>query len=314
MVLVIVVIILAIAATMLIGEATFQRVRLANIADGALITVASKFCQGLNQIKAIHTRMFLNYIQLQTTLLTSGNCGMAFCTKLDGYARTLGYNLMGIQSNYSLYKQAQEVAKNATKNLRSSLYDVSFGGALVDEPKPFEPDEVLPGGGLNYEKYANRPSNFTTTFLAFKTAHKDDWFKNNQLSYSFNKSVAAFLNKQGVLTSGAPDASYESYLSVTLQGIPAQVRVRPQRMVVVFLYCQPCTPGVPCCFWPGFVPHPWAWINNVDMGSGNFGMSVQKKLAFRRLPFFGRDIHLSHNNSARIKGSVWSSYDFALTQ
>jgi len=318
MVLVIAVIILAIAATMLIGEAVFQRIRLANIADSALITVASKFCQSLNQIKAIHTRMFLNYISLQTSLITmTGTCGRCygigvFCSIADGYARTLGMNLLGIQSNYSLCRQAGEIARNAGKNMRTGLYDASFGGALVDEPKPFLSSEVSPDGGLDYEAYANRDSNFTTVFRTFKKANPKTWFINNRLSYSFNKSTKAFLEKQGTLTVGAPEASYESYLSVTLEGIPTEVQVKPQRMIVVFFKVIYTPWG--CIPIPIPVPHPWAWINSVYIGSSPYTLRVQKKLTFKTLPFFSRDIILTHNNAVKIRGTVWSSYDFTLTQ
>lgn len=108
-----------------------------------------------------------------------------------------------------LFEQAERVAKNAPKDFRMGLYDQVFGGALIDEPKPFI---EIPGGNarrmlptdpadpnyldcnattgplpldcneiergpngrvtfINYNKYLNRDSNFSRLWRDYKKAN-----------------------------------------------------------------------------------------------------------------------------------------------
>ena len=323
MVLVVAVLILAIAATMLIGEAGFQRIRLANIADGTLLSAASNFCQGLNQIRMIHKRMFLNYIQMQVMLLFSprANCPacapcptfMNFCSKALGYEYAWIESLYGIQTSALLYLQARKIAGGMAKDLRVGLYEGAFGGALVDEPKPFLESEVIydtSSGrvtGLDYTSYIKRDSHFTETWRNFKSENKEGWYGNDMISYSWNKTQEALAHPGQFNT---PDPSYESYLKVSLQNVPRKVSVKPMPMVLIFFWCKS---GAVVCwsFIPGFVINPFAWIRKIDIGSNNFGLTLEKRLPFRRFPFFGnRDIDLRHSSRVKIRGSVWTGYEF----
>ncbi len=137
MVLLMAVIILAIAGTKFIGDLGFIRLRIANIADSALISGASAFCRGLNQIRISHTSMLYNYINLQAKMLSR-----VWPTKYSGYAYAIGYDLYGIKLNEDILKNARAVAKDMTKELRVSMYDAIIGGALVEEPKPFIEDRA----------------------------------------------------------------------------------------------------------------------------------------------------------------------------
>lgn len=310
-ILVVVVLILAIAAVMLVGEVGFQRIRLANITDSALVSAASKFCQGLNQIRILHTRMLLNYIQMQATLLFSS----PYPSKALGYRDAYLMNLYGIQSNYDLFNQANNTAEDMAKDLRVSLYETAFGGALVDEPKPFLESEVTRDAnsrviGLDYDRYTQRDSHFTSTYRSFKSGNRTNWYRNNLLSYSFNKSKDRVLAGPGSLSAGEPASGYESHLRVEMGDVPEDISVRAQRMVAVFFYCAPHKG----CWVPGFVIHPWAWINRIDIGSDSFGLNVQKHLTFSRLPFFPREVDLNQRSRVRIRGSVWSGYEFRLEQ
>ncbi|MDD5731074.1 MAG: hypothetical protein PHN57_08135 [Candidatus Omnitrophica bacterium] len=367
MILVVAVLILAIAGTMIIGETGFIRLRMANIADAAMISGASAFCRGLNQIRMSHTRMLLNYIQLQTAMLAVG----IFPTKWQGYAAATGWGLIGIEQNMALLNQAKDVAKNMAKDLRTSVYDGTFGGALIDEPKPFiwfagnagypeypglpvdtcDPanvtaenylGEISRGGSgwsprdpiifINYDKYLKRDSHFTCEYRKLKRKEfpydtmlgSEPWYKQDHFSYIFNKKlghdgVDGFLAYPGVISIVDPprldtDASrqgneFDSYVRAQLSSFPSDVSVDPQFMLIFFLYCAKLDPCVPA---PGFIPHPYAWIRRVSFGSQNWGLNIQKKVPFTSLPFYGRDVDLEHNTKVRIRGSVWSGYDFQL--
>lgn len=313
MILVVAVLILAIAATMLIGEAGFQKIRLANVADSSLISTASALCRTLNQIRIINSRMLLNYIQLQTMLLVMS----PFETKIRGYTTAWAASLYGITSSYELYKQAEEVAEGAGKSLRIGLYDSIFGSALVDEPKPFLASEVTRDDNtgkiiaLDYGAYLKRDSHFILTLRDFKEGN-GDWYNNNLLSYSWNKTKEEVLNQPGVINPGEPDVSYEAYLRTELQDVPSSISVDPQPMVLIFFFCQPCKYG--CCWWPGFVINPWAWIRKVDIDSDNYGVSLEKKVPFQRFPFFGREVTLNQQSRVHITGSVWTGYNFSLEE
>ena len=318
MILIIVVLILAIAATMLLGEVAFQRIRLANIADSAVISVASGFCRTLNQIRIIHTKMFLNHIAMQSMLLWHGVWGDGTVAgKFQPYfacARTL-------HENASLYFQARSVANDAAKDLRSSLYEIAFGGALVDEPEPFETSEVIYDNvtgapvGVNYTRYINRLNTNQTTFVRkfrqFKNTEKAQWYTHSKIAYSWNKAIVGSFIPGKLTNNGLPDTSYDSYLIVNLQNVPSRVSISSMPMVAIYfwLLCKPY-----CIVLPGFIFNPFAWIRKISIDNNSFGLTLKKSVPFRRLPFFSRDVLLTHTNRLRIKGSVWSGYDFRMEQ
>jgi len=325
MVVVIAVVILAIAATMLIGELSFQRVRVGNITDSAMISATSAFCRSLNQIRIIHTRMFLNYLQLQTALLAKG----IWPNKYVGYAAAIGWSLIGVEMNRQLYAQAKEVTKDMAKNLRIAIYEASFGGALVDEPKPFlesevdrdpETNKVI---GLDYDAYLLRDSNFTIAYRQFKKDNKDNWYLNNNLAYYFNKSDERMvLNCPGQLQMGGGavpscrSMDYEAHVSATLRDVPTSVSLSAQKLVVFFLYWREAWPAPVISV--GFVPHPYAWIRRVDFGNNIFSLNMQKTVPFRRLPFFPRQsVELQHTARVKVtRGSsgIWAGFSFGLTR
>lgn len=330
------ILILAIIATNLIGEAAFQRLRLGNITDSGAISAASAFCRGLNQIRISHAQMLISYIQLQAALLFSS----PWPSKSAGYAAAVGWGLIGIDANKRLYDQAQGVAKDMPKNLRTSLYDSVFGGALIDEPRPFldtgdafdekgipvykdDQDEVLrdPTGkivGLNYTRYLKRQSHFEKKYLNFRKENyvkgfpidQKNWYMKDTLSYSFNKKKSDASEPEwkgklrpGKLIVGEPDASYASYLKTTITA-PKSVSVRPQRMVLIFFYCTPSG-----CWTPGIIPHPYAWIRRIDMQGNTIGAAVTKSSANS---LSGGKTELNHTSTARIRGSLSTGYDFVL--
>ena len=328
MILVIVVLILAIAATMLIGEVAFQRIRLANIADSAVISVASGFCRTLNQIRIIHTRMFLNHIAMQSMLLFHWIWWSVYCDTSGASAKLQAWAACAytLHQNASLYFQARSVAGDAAKDLRSSLYDIAFGGALVDEPEPFEKSEVIYDNvtgvpvGVNYTRYINRLNTNQTTFVQkfrqFKNIEKEKWYTYSKIAYSWNKAIVGSFIPGKLSKLGVPDNSYDSYLIVNMQNVPSKVSVSTMPMVAIYLYVKwiptifGCIPAV----LPGFIFNPFAWIRKISIDNNSFGLTLTKSTPFRRLPFFSRDVLLTHKNNLRIKGSVWSGYDFRMEQ
>ncbi len=145
LVLLIAVLLLAIAATMLIGEAAYNKVRLSNVADGALISGASGYARSLNQLRQINNSMYLAWITASVEIMFSRMAtGCSTCIKPPiaiwaDYAQPLTDPsvIMSYYNSKQAYDQAKEIAKNIAKDLRSGLYDSVFSGALTDEPKPF---------------------------------------------------------------------------------------------------------------------------------------------------------------------------------
>ena len=304
LVLIIVILILSIAATVLIGELGFQRTRISNIADSALISGASSLCLTCNQIRLIHNQLFLNYISLQAMALAHLAYG-PWSSKIHLWLASLHY----LYQAEEMFDQAEELAEVGTKNLRVSLYDSCFGGALIDEPKPFLETEVIrePTGKirLDYESYLKRDSQFTLAYRNFKK-NNSKWYESNLLSYSFNKTRDKVLNHPGYLNIGEPDPKYESFLKVRFHDIPKKISVRPQGMFV-FSVCWYGPFIAPC-----FVYLPWAWIRRINVDRRSFGMEITKRIPLSKFPFFGRDIDLSHTSRARIRGSVWEGFEFSL--
>ncbi len=314
LVLIAAILVLAIIATSLIGEATFRRLRLANITDSGAISAASAFCRGLNQIRVSNTQMLLSYIRLQVQLLAKS----PWPSKAAGYSAALGWSLIGIESNKDLFDQADNIAKDLGKNLRANLYDSIFGAALIDEPKPFNLDEITRDASgkivsIDYNKYIQRHYHFEDEYLNFKngagdyvtTGGKDEWWKQDKISYSFNKKKADVLNRPGKLSPGEePDTAYASYLRTELAGTPSQVSVDPQRLVLFFFYCTPSG-----CWTPGIIPHPYAWIRRIDLNSDNFSLKVSKS---DTSDLYGGRVTQTHTTNIRIKGSLYRGYDFVV--
>ncbi|MCX5714629.1 MAG: hypothetical protein NT033_07485 [Candidatus Omnitrophica bacterium] len=236
MVLVMAVLILAIAATVIIGETGFTRLRMANIADSALISGASAFCRNLNSMRPIHNQMLYNYITFQTSMLIQS----PFLHKATAYAEAAALTALYVEQSYSLFDDACKIADKMPQELRTSAYDTTLGGALIDEPKPFREVSgvtpyhqvangvpVLPNGTsiysvdtcneanlsnwnevgrdqngvvnyLDYTKYLQRDSNFMCKYRALKFGNSG-WYNSSSLAYSFNKSKTGFSAYPGLI-------------------------------------------------------------------------------------------------------------------
>ncbi|MEW6075398.1 MAG: hypothetical protein AB1530_03725 [Candidatus Omnitrophota bacterium] len=320
-----VVLMLAIVATALIGESTFTRVRLANTADGALITAGSNFCKSLNQLRKINKQLFLNYLSLQTTLLAHGVWSNKF--------EPLAVAVLPINNSRKLFDFAKdEIASKMPKELRVSIYEAILAAGLVDEPTPFLKNEVIVDPisgetkGLDYNQYIARMSSegtqFSRSFRDYKVAHSSNWFNNNIISYSFDKFLRWNINNitgestianPGAINPGEPLAGYQSFVRVQLLDMPANVDIQPQVMVMLFLwYCPTPWGGIVL---PGFCPHPWAWIRRISFGNNNtFGANVSKRVVGANVPFVGRDATITHTSRVRIAGNVWQGYDVRLQE
>jgi hypothetical protein len=377
-VMVMAVLLLAIAATMVVGEVAFNRVRLANVADGALISAASGLCRSLNYIKQLSfgpNGLLIHYVSLQTYLGTRGFKGTD-CYGCDNYlpctwdykAQPLasGYFIMSMLESKRLYEEAEHTADAAAKDLPIKLYDLAFGGGLIDEPKPVidqlgnnadnpeSPDEINRDAKdkpikLAADKYLNRPTRFTLNYRAFRKAAPGAWYRNEMLFYSFNKSrdkVIRNLNSDGTpivdpntikAAEPAPVRSNycgddESCLRVKLSNVPTSISVSPQMMVMFYMWGKAVetTYGCICVPIPAFIPHPYAWINKINLDSSSFGISLKTGSSFAGLPFFGSKPKergkpcdpkndpdscqflrptLEQRSRVKIQGSVWRGYD-----
>lgn len=316
MILVIGVLLLAVAATMLIGEIGFSRIRLVNVADGALISSASSFCREINQIRVIKNQMRLNYISLVARSLKT--IYKPYTNFWQGVKEIYGdaSNLMGILGNYQLFENAKDLADDAVKNLRKSLYDSCLGAGLIDEPKPFLSSEIKwednqPGGriiGLDLEAYSKRDSHFESLYRSLRKT--DGWEGNALISYSFNKKKDEFLapDGKGKFNFGEPDHRYQSYLKVKLD-VPLKVKVRAKVRPILFFW--EWKKGKTRYIFPGSVLHPWAEMD-LKVINESVGLTVEKKYFFKNLPFFGRDVVLKHTNRARITGGGTRVFDFTV--
>ncbi len=344
---VIVIIILAIGATMTIGRLVTERVRLSNTVDSTLISTGSDFARSLNLIRQIHFRMLLNYISMQVMLLARG----IWSSKWEAYQALLLPSIEGILRSKEMYEQAEELAEKAPESLRSSVYDRILGG-LVDEGKAFKTTERdIDGDGmlekvLDYESYLKEKTSFQATYLKYKKDHKEDWHEKNVYSYAWYKNAKKkcvewdplkeeecikyeYSLPKGNFTQGDPvkrdqyEDPYESYLRVALGQTPNKVRIKAQKMVLFFLW----TCGTSVC--PGFIPLPWAWISRLTISpSSEIGADVTK-LPFRTFPLFmpEKDCEgkancdpleddlkkeLRHKTKVSITGGLWSGYDIKL--
>jgi len=327
MVLAIVIVILAVGATMLIGELGYQKIRLANTADAAIISAATELARTLNLIRQTHYRLLLNHIRIQVMLLAR----LIWTSKGEAVAFAIGY-VEGLKRGQQLVDQAKDMANDTPKNIRTALLERVFG-SQVDEIKPYYRNA---SGNLDVERYSKEETAFTKTFRNFKKgqgayagnalAGKDHWYFNDTLSYSWNRTVRKIGEDQKDLVPGTlvigdaePVAEsggkkYDSYLQAKLITAPTRVRVKTQGMVLFFFWaCGPST-----C--PGFLYNPYAWINRVTIEPGNqFGLQV-RKLPFRKFPYFMKEDspnsgkEIKHENKVNISGNIWSGYEFRLTK
>ncbi|MCX5712480.1 MAG: hypothetical protein NTY47_05355, partial [Candidatus Omnitrophica bacterium] len=274
LVLLIAVLLLAIVATMLIGEAAYNKIRLSNVTDGALISSASSYCRGLNQLKQIKRQLELNWLTMQAYLLSvdkapCASCGQAGILKMWSYKPeplTDPQFLTMLDTSRKGFDQADAIVKEMTKDLRSGLYDGIISGSLTDEPKPFLESEVYRDDaqgtqtkvphkvmGFNFDAYAKRESRSTLILRAFKTSNYDGWFLNNTLTYYYSKSkdkvlelIDAFgnpVNPLAYIKNSIPPAVFpnadgtgtEAYLTMSMHGVPTSVSVEPRRMPLFYI-------------------------------------------------------------------------------
>ncbi len=351
------VIILAIAATMLLGEVGFARVRMANVADGALLSAASGFCRSLNQIKKISLGaggLMTHYVALQAYLLIRiSTCWMCTivaptCLKLTpimygwqwfGQPLITPFFIQSMLETHELKEQADKLAENAAEGLRKGLFNSVLGGALIDEQKPFLAGEVtkdLRGRivRLDYDSYIDRDSHLDTQFDSIRASLKNA----DSASYVWNKlywkekyrdtsgNLVAVRNTPGVIEVGGCGScssdQWGSYLIENLQGVPHNVDNQYQFMPLIYFFHKPIVTPLPtppycacmCIPFPMIIPDPWAWIKKISIDSTSFGINLVKRLDFRDLMFFRRQQVISHTNRVRIRGSVWSGFDFNLEQ
>lgn len=313
-----VVLLLAIVATAIIGESAFTRVRLASIVDGALLSGASQFCQGLNQLRILNKQLFMSWITLQVQLLYKSPWNIA-----AAYATILAQNLI----NMDTFKRGVEpIIDDMPKNLRARFYDFSLGGGLVDEAEPMlQSDLILDSSGavkgLNYTSYmarlATEGSRFTRAMRDFKL-NNGGWYKSDILSYSFNKTLTQDdwvwdnatqeyqISNPGVVSLSPPDTqAFESYVTVQLSGVPNNydIKVKPKRQFLFFLWS--CGPYV--C--PGFGTLEYGGIKSIDFGSKTFSLTVKKRVPFLNFPFFPRSVEISNTGRVKITGTVGSGYE-----
>jgi len=213
MFLVIGVLILAIGATMIIGEATFNQIRLSNIADTTMISQMASFCRNLNQIRQISIGpggLLVTYVGVQVFLLARGLWAH------KGQPLYTGFYISSVLTSRKLSEQAKKLAASAAKDLRIGIYDSAFGAALIDEPKPpidtgncFAPDPADPTRqipvvcadprdelikdnagrvwGIDYARYNKRDYYFTRLLRAMKSgeAKEDPYDPNTYIGEEF---------------------------------------------------------------------------------------------------------------------------------
>lgn len=365
--LVIVIIILAIGATMLIGNLVYQKVRLNNIVDSALISAGTELARSLNLIRQIHFRLLLNHIKLQAMLLSRG----VWTSKQEAQAFAVGY-AQGINNGMTLFEQAKQIAEDSPKDIRSSLFDRILGG-LVDEPKPFTyiSKEVPPGSGhyqnvLDYEASLDKDTHFMEVYRDYKKTNNESkpdedikaWWEEDLYSYSWQRQAQPICAERdaeskcvkyecaeppnsesanctrkkyglvdGKFVQGEPERRdgnnerYASYARVQLNDAPTKISVKPQKMILFFLW--QC--GTSTC--PGFLPNPYAWISRLTVSpSSQFGTEV-KRMPFRTFPYFFpekkddddedeyyKKREMAHEGQIKITGGIWSGYDVRLAQ
>ena len=312
MILIIVILLLAIAASYVVGEASFQKVRVINVLDSILISEASELCRSLNMVRQIHNAMFLNYLSTQVAVLA-----VSFDECPDVWAKVLAIVAVPFFQNAQLASQAEEIVEESGEGIRGDIYDACLGG-LVDEPTPFLESEIIKDKsgriiGIDYKKYLERVeeegSVFEKNYLEFKKTHSN-WYKYAKLTYYFNKSKQKVLEREGVLLpeDNLPNYNYESYVRVNLREVPTDVDISTQTMPLIF-FC--LVKGIPI---PQVLPFPNAWIRRVELDTNYIRAQVEKYISFKRFSLFPKEVTLTHAARIRIRGSIWSGYDFVLEE
>jgi len=340
MIIIVIVILLAISATMLLGEVGFNRIRLSNVIDAAILSPTSGFCRALNQIVKISYGdggLFQKYIALQIFFFKPffpaicpcpGNGTFRFVWQFIWSPFIQPFYIQTLIEIFQLYESAEDIADKAPEDLRKGIYDRALGGALIDEPKPFLESEVTRDSNgkiiaLNYDAYLDRDSHFDLAYRAVKSS----LWQSDSASYAWNKKY--WKNKsttekyaEGVLQPGGctacSDSAYGSYLDVNLQSVPRNVSISGQFMPLFYLWLKViptcCPPSCFCIFLPGMGFDPYAWISNIDIDNKSYGLNVLKKLDYKDLTFFGRQPQIKHQNKVRIYGSVETGYEFGMEQ
>ena len=350
LVLLIGILLLAIAATMLIGEAAFTKIRMANVTDGALLTASSSYCRSLNQIRQIKGSLEVNNWFLWAFLWghTTNCCGAAGLVgwRYKGEPLATGTYINTMLTNKQLMDVAKKTAKEAVKDLRSSLYDGIFGAGLADEPKPFLESEVYRDTngrvtGFNFNAYLNRDPRLTVVMRKFKADHPyddnaDTWYKNNSLIYYFSKSkdkILPLLKENGepqdvtgytfyaqgepTVFPGADPNALDAYQSVALKGLPESISVDGVLWPLVYLWWKPIpnpVSGCHCIPLPGIIPNPYASLRmsvNPAPGEGDgfhFEVDVAKSAPYKVI-FFERQVKTGHKSNVRISGGMTSGFE-----
>ena len=317
---VVAILILAITATLLLGEFAYQKVRIMTTVDSALISSATRLARALNMVRQYHFRMLLNYIRVQTMLLAAG----IWPSKAVAVVAAMGY-AQGIITSAQMYSQAKKIVENVTDNTRKNLFERILG-SLIDEPviAKYKPLNVKLSDGQeivldSWDIDSDQESPFVEKFRDFKK-NVPGWAGNNMLSYSWNRRLNSDKNFiEGNISIGEPlyeraGKRYDAYASVTLNNVPTHISIRPQRMILFFIWW--CNKSI--C--PGFLPHPWAWISSITISPSNtFGVNVKKR-PFRTFAYFISENTpeekkvITHNSTITITGNVWSGYDIKLQE
>jgi len=313
MVLIMIVLILAIAASYVIGESGFQKVRIMNVVDSAVISSTSQLARALNSVKAVNKGILMNYISTQSAALAiaGGPCSKV----IPKFFLIIGEGFLRF---YQLYNGAEDILEESIKSARQSLYDSCLGG-LVDEPTPFlesevERDEKGRVISIDYKNYLKRIDEEGTTFeknyLNFKRNDKS-WYKAKELTYYFNKSKKKVLEREGMLLKGAtsPNYDYENYVKVNLKRAPTEAHISVQWLIVIS-WCE-LELSFGTITIPLIAPFP-AWIRSVDLDTEYVEAEVEKYISFKNFSLFPKEAKLKHTARAKIKGNIWTYYDFVL--
>jgi len=346
LVMLIAVLLLAIVATMLIGEGAFNKIRAGNIGDGTLISASSSYCRSLNQLVVIKGGMWSNALFMAGVIYSRKPfrcCSFVvgpgvWHNKAEPFAN--GSIINGIMQSNELHKQAEQIKNSVIRTLRSGLYDGVFSGGLIDEPKPFLQNEVNYNAegkitGFNFDDYTIRDSRLTINIRAYKRdnpAHtppeSTDWYMKNSLVYYYNKTkeeVLAQLDNEGKPLPGKtgytftpPDPSIisEAYLKVTLKDVPTGLNVLYIPFPIVFGTAKevwhPCGFGMCCSCVPGIgvVPVPYASITSINPSGGlwKFGIDMERSVPYKVL-FFSRQLKTENKSRIWIRGNINSGYE-----
>ncbi|MBU0878727.1 MAG: hypothetical protein KKD55_03845 [Candidatus Omnitrophica bacterium] len=310
-----------IAATYLLGEVVLHRVKVANTVDAAAISSLAPLTRGLNQLRYVGQRMWLNWIQLQSALVVKMILyGGAFPGPWEGYTFAISMAPMNMYKNKQLYDQAKDIAKGLGKglptNLKESIYSRVLGG-LVDEAKPLKLKEIIVDGetyeGVDYQDTLDNPSAFTESFRAFRRANPSGWANRSVISYSWLKYQEDVYKKGNLIAAEPDEGDYDSFLRVGITGSPPTgVEVKRKSKTLWFLAWVPIS-GVFVPF-PFPIPHPWAKIKIDIQGGRSIGGTVKKKVTYTSLPFFGRDAVIEHQGEAKIEGGQKKGWEVRLAR